>query len=334
MFGFNYVQCYHALIGSTAYLFLYDVQENSENTAANFIEQNPIYLSIFITELYDSIRHFTDSVVSYRGTDHDLAYGYPQYVKVASLIVQRIPTAFCAYVKDWPHGEKLKQALFYTSKQHSFPQRAACLTILSTFGELTVELCEMFTNALHDDPYVQNTSYKCLTCINAMKDEKSVLNLLFSYLKSKSMNIRYFAAKILLHLSKLSLIPFKQVQTLLNGVILDPHSNEDLWLIEEQVDIFQQYAYYYAGPLKDVIYSLLIQHLSGETSGSIRRNELNAIDSNFIESEKAARLASCLYEAKTEANAEVVQPPAPNPRIDDARDSISIDSSLNGNESD
>jgi hypothetical protein len=167
-----------------------------------------------------------------------------------------------------------------------------------------------------------------------MKDEKSVLNLLFSYLKSKSMNIRYFAAKILLHLSKLSLIPFKQVQTLLNGVILDPHSNEDLWLIEEQVDIFQQYAYYYAGPLKDVIYSLLIQHLSGETSGSIRRNELNAIDSNFIESEKAARLASCLYEAKTEANAEVVQPPAPNPRIDDARDSISIDSSLNGNESD
>jgi hypothetical protein len=334
IFGFDYVHCYHELIGSTAYLFLYDVQENSENTAADFIEQNPIYLSIFITELYNSIRHFTNSVLPYRDVNFDLPYGYPQYVKVAGLIIQRIPAAFCAYVKDWPDGEKLKRALFYTSKQHNFPQRAACLTIVSAFGELTVELCEMFMNALFADPYIQNTSYKCLTCINTMKDEKRVLNLLFSYLKSKSMNIRYVAAKILLHLSKLSLIPFKQVQTILNGVMLDPHSNEDLQLIEDQEGTFQQYVYYYAGPLKDAIYSLLVRHLSGETGESIPRNELNAIDSNFIQSEKAARLASCLYEAKTDQNVEVVQPPMPNPPNDNNPDSISLDSSLNENDSD
>ena len=73
-----------------------------------------------------------------------------------------MPAAFCAYIKDWREGDHLKRALFYTSKQHDFPQRAACLTILSVFGELTVELCEMIIDGLRDDPHIQNTCYKCL----------------------------------------------------------------------------------------------------------------------------------------------------------------------------
>ncbi|CAF4965441.1 unnamed protein product, partial [Rotaria magnacalcarata] len=60
------------------------------------------------------------------------------------------------------------------------------------------------------------------------------------------MNVRYWTAKILLHLCQLSLIPFKQVQITLNDVILDPSSDEDLWLIEEQDRVFPQCMYYYA----------------------------------------------------------------------------------------
>ena len=187
-----------------------------------------------------------------------------------------------------------------TSKQHNFPQRAACLTILSTFGELTMELCEMIVNALYDDPHIQNTSYKCLSRINSIKDEKAIMNLLSCYLKSNSMNIRYITVKLLLHLSRSFLVPFKQIEIILNNVMSDPHSNEDLWLIEEHDQLFTQCVYYYAGSLKEAIYSLLIQYLTGDMSGSVRRNELNNIDSDFIASEKASRLASCLYEPKTE----------------------------------
>jgi hypothetical protein len=86
--------------------------------------------------------------------------------------------------------------------------------------------------------------------------------------------------------------------------MLDPDSNEALWLIEEQDGVIAECVYYYAGPLKDVIYSLLVQHLTGDASRAIRRNELNSIDSDFVESEKASRLASCLYEAKTARNIE------------------------------
>ncbi|CAF1353297.1 unnamed protein product [Rotaria sordida] len=302
MFSFDYIQCYHALIESTACLYLYDVQQNSENAIAKFIEEHPTLLSIFIIETYNSISRFTTRVLPMGDIDYDLAYGYPQYVKIASLIAIQMPVAFCASIKDWPDGDNLKHALFYTSKQHNYPQRAACLTILSLLGELTVDLCEMFIEAVRDDPYIQNTCYKCITRIHSIKDENVVLNLLFSYLKSKSMNVRYITAKILLHLSQLFLIPSKQVQTILNNLMLDPSSNEDLWLIKEQDNIYAECVYYYAGPLKDVIYSLLVENVTGNKSDNVRRNEYNDIDLNFIESEKVSRFASCLYEEKTEEN--------------------------------
>jgi hypothetical protein len=122
------------------------------------------------------------------------------------------------------------------------------------------------------------------------------------------MNVRYITAKLLLHLSQSSLISFDQVQTVLFDVMLDPNSNEDLWLIEEQDDVRAECKYYYAGPLKDVIYSLLVRYLTGDASKIIRRNELNDIDKNFTESETAARLASCLYEKKIEENLLLINP--------------------------
>jgi hypothetical protein len=300
MLDSDYIQCYHALIGSTAYMFTYDVRQSSTEGVAEFIEQHPDLLSIFVVELYNSIRHFTDIVQYVRTMDFHLAYGYPQHVEVASSIVVRMPAAFCAFIKDWCDGDNLKRALFYTSKQHNYRQRAACLTILSVFGELTVELCEMIIEALRDDPHIQNTCYKCLTRINSIKDEMVVLNLLFSYLKSKSMNVRYAAVKMLLHLSQSSFISSDQVQTVFNNLMLDPDSNEDLWLIEEQDDVRAKSIYYNAGPLKDVVYSLLVRYLTGDSSTAIRRNELNDIDADFAKSEKAARLASCLYEREQE----------------------------------
>jgi hypothetical protein len=252
--------------------------------------------------LYNRIRHFTNSVHHVQTTDFYLDYAHPLYVAVAAVIAVRIPATFCTYSKDWHDGDDFKRALYYTSKQHRRLERAACLTILSIFGELTVELCEMLIDGLRDDPHIQNTCYKCLNRIISIKDETMVMNLLFSYLKSKSLNARYVAAKMLLHLSQSSLISLNQVQIVLNEVILDPSSNEDLWLIKDQDNIVTECVYYYVGRLKDVIYFLLAQHLTGDANGIIRRNELNDIDLNFVESENASRLASCLYETKAEEN--------------------------------
>ncbi|CAF4169726.1 unnamed protein product [Rotaria sp. Silwood2] len=304
MLSRDYIQCYHALMESSAFLYLYDVQQNRENAIAEFIEEHPTLLSIFIVELYNSIRGFTSRALQMADINLHLPYGHPPYVNIASLIALRMPAVFCTFIKDWSDGENLKRALFYASKQHNFPQRAACLTILSLFGELTVDLCEMFIESVHDDPYVQNTCYKCITRIHCIKDEKVVLNFLLSYLKSKSMNVRYITIKILLHLVQTSLIPSKQILTVLNDLMLDSGSNENLWLIKEQDGLLVNCQYYYAGSLKDVIYSLLIQYITGHVSDNIQRYEFNNIDLDFIESEKASHFATCIYEERTTTNIE------------------------------
>ncbi|CAF3376436.1 unnamed protein product [Rotaria sp. Silwood2] len=125
------------------------------------------------------------------------------------------------------------------------------------------------------------------------------------------MNVRYVTAKFLLHLSQLSLIPFQQAQVILNDTMLDPSSNEDLWLIEEQDGVWINCTYYYAGPLKDIICPLLVQQIIGDANEPVRRNEFNDIDLDFIESEKSSHLVSCLYETKTEEDAEPESPLAP-----------------------
>ncbi|CAF4604917.1 unnamed protein product [Rotaria sp. Silwood1] len=304
MLSHDYTQCYHALVESTASYYLYDVHQNSENAVVQLIEEHPTLLSIFMVELYNQICKYSDKISPVLDTNFDLAFGYPQYVNIASLIAVRMLTVFCAFIKDSRDANNLKRALFYTSKQHNFPQRAACLTILSVLGELTVDLCEMFIATVYDDPNVQSNGFKCITRIHTIKDENVVLNLLLSYLKSESMNVRYITVKIFLHLFQLSLIPSQQVQTILNDLILDPISNEDLWLIKEKDGTWIECEYYYAGPLKDVIYSLLIQHVTGLRNDNVRRNEFNDIDLDFIKSEKASRFASCIYEKKPESTTE------------------------------
>ncbi|UJR20398.1 hypothetical protein I4U23_023529 [Adineta vaga] len=303
--GADHIQCYHALIEATAYIFLYDVQENSEIAVAEFIEQYPSLLSIFLMELYDSIRHFTDRIMPFGIVEYYLSYGNPQYVKIASLIAVRMPETFCGAVRSLNCEDDIKLSLFYTSKQHNFPQRAACLTILSVFGELTIQFCEMMVQALFDDTHIQNTCYQCITRITGIKDEKAVTDLLYSYLKSKSMNVRYLAVKILLHLVKSSLISYQPVRNALCDMMLDPSSNEDVWLIELQDALWARCTYHCAGPLKEVVYWLLIKYLIGDASEISRREELNRIDADFIQSERVSRLASCLYEKRSREHSSI-----------------------------
>ena len=293
-FNGNSIECYHALIGATASWYIDEIQQMNENKVVKFIEQHPNLLAIFMVELYDSMANFSCKM------QHNLAFGYPTYVKIGSLIALRMPSIFCTFVNDWFNGDSFKRMLSHMSKQNHFPQRAACLTILCILGELTVELCEMFMESVYDNPYIQNNSYQSIRHLRSIKDEKVVLNHLSSYLKSKSMSVRYMIVKILLHLSSSSLVAFEEVRIMLNDVMLDSTSNEDLWIIKAHDNYSFECQYYNIGPLKDVIYSLLVRYITRQTSDDIRTKQVNDIDLDFIESEKAARFSSCTYETKSE----------------------------------
>jgi hypothetical protein len=100
----DYIQCYHALIGSTASWYVDEIQQENENNLAKFIEEHPTLLSIFMLELYNSIRHFSSKIQQIGFNNCDLAFGYPTYVKIASLIALRMTNVFCAFVNNWIHN--------------------------------------------------------------------------------------------------------------------------------------------------------------------------------------------------------------------------------------
>ena len=86
-----YITCYHALIRSIAYLSPYDVRQSNADGAAEVIEQYPDLLPVFVVELYNHICHFTSRLHHMRTVDYYLAYAYPQYVEIASLLAVRMP---------------------------------------------------------------------------------------------------------------------------------------------------------------------------------------------------------------------------------------------------
>ncbi|CAF1217853.1 unnamed protein product [Adineta ricciae] len=298
----NCIQCYKAFIAGTSDSFLHSASTRCVKAAAALIEQHPDLLPILIQELYEHIRYFTDVIFNDVSVEYLYNYSYPHYANVAAVVAESMPAAFCTAVNDFVNGENLKRSLYYTSKQHHFPRRAACLTVLSVFGELTAELCEMLIRALLDDPSIQNTCYRCLSRIQSVKDEKVIVKIK-EYLRSKSMNARYVSCKLLLILSRLpNTISLDKIQKLFNDVMRDPESDEDLWLIVEQDDIFCGSIYYNAGKLKNVVYALLVDHFisSGKTGTTTMQKEAatqSILQQDFIASEKAARLAACLFKS-------------------------------------
>lgn len=285
------IECYEGLMGATSSWYVDPIQERNENNLVQYLEEHPNVLSIFLIELIDHLRderkgHFP--------------YGYPRYLTMGGLIGVRMGKIFVDKVKELLNEDELKEMLFERRKVNHLTERGGCLMIMSILGELTIELCQMLMEGIFDHPFIQNKVYQSIKFIRYLKDEKNVLNLLNCYFKSASMNVRYVTVLIVIHLCQLCLIKMEEVKSMLNEVMLDSSSNEDLWLIKEEEERSLKYEYVNVGPLKDVIYSILVEYISGERINSLRNDRLNDIHLDFIQSEKVSRFSSCVFERKSD----------------------------------
>jgi hypothetical protein len=195
--------------------------------------------------------HLKQNIIGYRG---DRAI-----VDIAAVLAQKMPAAFCAEVNRSEFGEKLKRALFYTSKQHNYPRRAACVAILSLFVNLTSDMCDMFVAALLDSPLSQTIAYECVSRIQQVNDP-NIITKLFSYMSSKSLLARYTIAKLLVRLQQQGVILTVQVQSVLSESIKDRFSHQNLWLcVATAADFSLDVVYEHAGRLDRLLYTMLIE---------------------------------------------------------------------------
>ncbi|CAF1439005.1 unnamed protein product [Adineta ricciae] len=293
--------CYDFLMKSSGYIYISEDCAVRIEQITYFILKFQSLLPKFIKDLYESIKHFTDKIAYGDESHHHVHFGEPIFVEVAAELTKHIPTAFCNEVRQ---NENFKEVdfmkkLYYTSLQHSFPRRAACIEVLSTFGKLTVDLASMFVTALRDNAHLQRTVYRCVSRIQ--KATRDAIEYLLKTLNSLSMNNRYIAAKLLVVLVHKDVASINEVQDALIQAIENSTSKEELWVIDN-LDSPNQFErkYVYLSRLDEALYGLLIQLSFLQANDSIRnivRKEQNKkyasiFKADFENVNKGAELAA------------------------------------------
>lgn len=268
------IRCYTALLDATRDTRVNDPSQRAIEKCVQCIEQNTSLLSLFIVQLYESIRHYDSTLkIEYILFNR----GIIQFLDIAALLVKSMSAAFRAEVERSGLTSQMKQALFFTSKQHNYPRRAACIDVLSCFGDLTGNMCNMFLSGLLDTHYSQKTVYECVTRIQHVSESDS-FSILDSFFSLPSLNTRYAVARLLILLTRQGIITIKNCQdTLCDKIINISSSCKHLWLHGENWDTDAASNYECVGRLDKIVYSMLIDMsfcMSPETDGvsSIRNN--------------------------------------------------------------
>ncbi|CAF2893562.1 unnamed protein product [Rotaria sp. Silwood2] len=335
------------------------------------IKASPALLKIYINELYESIKNFTEQLEPYpeQSDQFDELFLIP----IACELVEEMPSAFFVELDEMSYKENLQKALLCTSKQHDYRQRNACIKLLSTLGEFTVEICELLIDGLIESP---TTQAACLDSIkyfrkpngltqrdmavqqvdhvikqfestreplpsqlhklrsallelesagkfleevlselesrqaplkSAEKELKPILIhlkpileqwepavlQLAKHLRSPSLNKRWGTALLFERLVQCNVISARRVQHLLTDTIEDSHSNNKLWLHQDNTS---QSSYICVGNLNHMLCKLLMRMSSiEETSTEVKVYEIrNRLLEDFDAAETSARFASCV----------------------------------------
>lgn len=254
----DHLRAYFALKNATKDRYVSsDIQKRIERVA-ELVEQHPSQLlPLFVLELFQSIEKYDSSIYLNRNIVE--YHGRIAMVEIAAILVHKMPAAFCAEVNQSENSKKIKRALFYTSKQHCFPRRAACVAVLAAFGDLTSDMCDMFITSLLDSPWLQRTAYECVSRVQRMTDT-NVIGTLLWHMSSESLIARYTVAKLLVHLNQQGVISTSKVQAVLSETIKDPTSKRDLWIsTATTVHSTSDDTFEYIGRLDKILYTMLVE---------------------------------------------------------------------------
>ncbi|CAF1445985.1 unnamed protein product [Didymodactylos carnosus] len=186
-------------------------------------------LSKFVEDLYESIKHFTKNVEHGYETVSYIHFGHSEYIEIAAVLMNKSPAAFRVAIKESSFGEvKLKNQLYYASKQHDYKRRCSCLKVLSKYGELTQNLLDMIIDAiLSNNNELKSCAFECIT--NIHETNRDIIEYLLTYLKTNNLDKKYLIIKILVNLARNNVMSINEVQDVIVETINDPKSKHKFW---------------------------------------------------------------------------------------------------------
>jgi hypothetical protein len=144
------------------------------------------------------------------------------HFNVADSIMNSMPASLQVAIGHSALGEqRFKQVLYHVSKLTNRWRRIAALRLLSSYGELTDHLAEMYLSAAWEtDKRQQERAYTSIARIQRVSS-RDVVEHLFKQLNNVSLQQRYMAASLLVQLARVNEVSTSEVQMHLAKALTD-----------------------------------------------------------------------------------------------------------------
>ncbi|CAF3009856.1 unnamed protein product [Rotaria sp. Silwood2] len=125
-------------------------------------------LKIFVSELVESMKDVETQIKQY--PDWSETFSSINHIEIACDLADEMPAAFSTVIDEVSNRELFQQSLIATSRQHDYRRQNACIKLTSIIGDLTVDVCNMFIDAIVENPSTQATCYDSIKYFRKPRD--------------------------------------------------------------------------------------------------------------------------------------------------------------------
>lgn len=166
---------------------------------------------------------------------------------------------FYRAVRDTKWGEQgFKQALYSISKKSDASRRLAALKLLAHYGELTMEVAQIFLDLSREKFTVQQAACRLIWRLKRIPNRR-INEYLLDQLSNDSLQKRYMTSLLLVQLAVNDQISTNTVFKHIRNVINDPTSTKNVYLISEFFSTNRDFMDVQEGRLDQALANLLMQ---------------------------------------------------------------------------
>ncbi|CAF3968968.1 unnamed protein product [Rotaria sordida] len=125
-------------------------------------------LKLFVSELVESVNDVGSEIEPY--PDWSETFSRINHIEIACDLADEMPAAFFTEIDQAGNRKVFQRLLIHTSRQHDYHQKNACIKLISIIGDLTIDVCNMFIDAVVENPSTQAVCYDSMKYFRKPRD--------------------------------------------------------------------------------------------------------------------------------------------------------------------
>ncbi|CAF3757395.1 unnamed protein product [Rotaria sordida] len=125
-------------------------------------------LKLFVSELVESVNDVGSEIEPY--PDWSETFSRINHIEIACDLADEMPAAFFTEIDQAGNRKVFQRLLIHTSRQHDYHQKNACIKLISIIGDLTIDVCNTFIDAVVENPSTQAVCYDSMKYFRKPRD--------------------------------------------------------------------------------------------------------------------------------------------------------------------